>query len=341
MRTPQIRPNLLHHLRLIFGTLPPDGIGLDILIEKFVGIQLRAVARQVKQPDAFPIPIYPLFDLPGTMHRMSIDNQEDFLFVLPDQPPQKVDHDRCGKSLVEDHKGQMTSIGDCRDHIAAKPLTGSGNDRCMSLATITASDLMVGTHSHFVAPVDLGTFCAGLSANHRVLLLQPALHCLRILLVGAAQRFLRCKAPVFQIATGRPDRNSNGISLFDQLAYSLTCPQGKGQLQLIRTSVGNQTDNGGGLMTGQTRLMFGAAFVRLQCGIAAVLMCCKPIVNRRTTDAKKATGLHLRHFFVDNRMNNPTSQFLLRRRGKHSAIVRLHNWFYDYKTYMFNKLCSD
>lgn len=113
MRAPQIRPNPLDHLRLIFGTLPPDGIGLDILIEKFVGIQLRAVARQIKQPDAFPIPIYPLLDLPGTMHRMSIDNQKDFLLVLPDQPPQKVDHDRCSKSLVEDHKGQMTSIGDC------------------------------------------------------------------------------------------------------------------------------------------------------------------------------------------------------------------------------------
>jgi hypothetical protein len=56
---------------------------------------------------------------------------------------------------------------------------------------------------------------------------------------------------------------------FDQLAYSLTCPQGKGQLQLIRASVGNQTNNSGGLMTGQTRLVFGTTFVRLQCSIAA------------------------------------------------------------------------
>ncbi|GEM_PF-1085367 len=79
--TPQIRAHLLHHFRLIFGTLPTHGIGFDILIEKFVGIPLRAVARQVKQPDSFSILIHPAFDLSRWMDRMSIHNQKDYLLV--------------------------------------------------------------------------------------------------------------------------------------------------------------------------------------------------------------------------------------------------------------------
>jgi hypothetical protein len=284
--------------------------------------------------------MHPTFDLSGAMDRMSIYNQKYFLLVLLDQSLKKFDHDGSGKPLFENHKGQATSIGNRRYHIAAKSLTGSWNNGCVPFEAITASGLMVRTHSHFVAPVDLGTFCASLPANRRVLLLQPALHCLWVLLVGTAQWFLRRKTPVFQVATRCPDRNSNSISVFDQLAYGPTRPQGKGQLQLIWASVGNQTDNGGGLMTGQTRLMLGASFVRLQRGIAAVLMRYKPIVNRRAANAKKTIGPHLRHFFVNNRMNNPASQFLLRCRRKRSAIVRLHNCSYDYKTYMFNKLCS-
>lgn len=171
----------------------------------------------------------------------------------------------------------MTSVGDRRDHMAAKPLTGSGNDWCMSLETITASGLRVRTHSHFVAPMDLSTFCAGLPANCRVVVFQPTLDGLRVLLVGATQWFLRRKSPLLQIPADRPDRNRNTVAFFDPLTDGIARPQSKGKFQLIGTSVGNQTNNGCGLMTGQTRLMLGAAFVCLQGRIAPFLMRLEPI----------------------------------------------------------------
>ena len=157
----QIRPNLLQHFRLIVRALPTHRIGLDVLIEKFVRIQLRTVPRQVEQPEVLSMPMNPAFDLSGTMHRMTIHNQKNFLPVLFDQPPKKVYHHRSIESLLEDHKCQSASVRDRRNHIAAKPLTGSWDDWRLPLETITASSLMIGTHPHFVAPVDLGTFCAG------------------------------------------------------------------------------------------------------------------------------------------------------------------------------------
>ena len=167
LRTSQIRPNLPHHFRLVLGTISTYCIGLDILIEKFVRIQLRTVSRKVEQLNSFSIPIHPAFDLSGTMNRMTIYNQKNLLPVLFDQSSKKSNHHVSSKSLLEDHKGQTTSVGNRRDHIAAKSLTGSWNDGRVSFEAITASGLMVRTHSHFVAPVDLSTFCAGLPANCR------------------------------------------------------------------------------------------------------------------------------------------------------------------------------
>ena len=340
LSTSQIRPNLLHHFRLIFRALPTHRIGLDVLIEKFVRIQLRTVPRQVEQPEVLSMPMNPAFDLSGTMHRMTIHNQKDLPPVLFDQPPKKVDHHRSGESLREDHERQSAPVRDRRNHIAAKALTGPWNDRRLPLETITASGLMIGTHPHFVAPVDMGTFCAGLLTDRRIVVFQPVLDRFRILLVGATQRFLRRKPPVFQIPTHRPDRNRNAVSCFDQLAYSVAGPQGKGKFQLIGTPVGNQADDGCGLMTGQTRLMFGAALVRLQRRIATFSVRLEPIVNRRPSHTKDTTGLGLKHFLFENRMNDSVPQFLLRLRRKLSAIVCLHKNSYDWNPYMFNKLCS-
>ena len=79
LRTSQIRPNLPHHFRLVLRTISTYCIGLDILIEKFVRIQLRTVSRKVEQLNSFSIPIHPAFDLSGTMNRMTIYNQKNLL----------------------------------------------------------------------------------------------------------------------------------------------------------------------------------------------------------------------------------------------------------------------
>ena len=129
LSTSQIRPNLLHHFRQIVRALPTYRIRLDVLIEKFVRIQLRTVPRQVEQPEVLSMSMNPALDLFGTMHRMTIHNQEYRSRVLFDQPPKKVDHHRSGESLREDHERQSAPVRDRRNHIAAKALTGPWNDR--------------------------------------------------------------------------------------------------------------------------------------------------------------------------------------------------------------------
>ncbi len=42
--TPQIPTNLSNHLMKILGTLPPHGVGLHVLVEEFVRVQLWVVA---------------------------------------------------------------------------------------------------------------------------------------------------------------------------------------------------------------------------------------------------------------------------------------------------------
>lgn len=47
----KIAPKTPEHLVLVSGTPATDRVALDVLIEELIGIQLRAVAWQIKQPD--------------------------------------------------------------------------------------------------------------------------------------------------------------------------------------------------------------------------------------------------------------------------------------------------
>lgn len=48
LATPQVRSGVRHHLRLVARPLLPHGL-LGVLVEKFVGIEVRAVARHEAQ----------------------------------------------------------------------------------------------------------------------------------------------------------------------------------------------------------------------------------------------------------------------------------------------------
>ena len=334
LSTSQIRSNPLHHIRLIFRTLPTHRIGLDVLVEKLVRIQLWTVTRQVEQPNLLLVSVYPTFDLFGTMNRMTVHNQKYLPQTLFDQPTKKLDHHRSSEWFLEYHKSQSPPVGNCRYHIAAKTLACTGNDRCLPFETITASSLVIGSHPHFVSPVYLGTFCQGFSMDSWIVFLKPEFHRFRILFVRTAKRFLRCEAPSLQIATGSPHRNTDPKSFFDQLSHCISGPQGKWKFQLVGTTVADQPYNGGCLMTGQARLALGATLVSLQRCITSFLVCREPIVNRSSPYAEEAAGIRLSHTLLENRVNHPAAQSLLRLRRKLSAILCFHNGSYDYTNNM-------
>jgi len=337
----QIRSNLLHHFRSVCGPLSTDRIGLDILVEAFVRIQRRTMARQVEHADTFLMGLKPTFDLSRTMHRMTIDDQKHLLGVLLNQPTQKMDHHRCRESLGKYHKGQSTPVGNGGDHVAAKALTGTWHHRCVSFETITASGLVIRSHSHFIAPVYLCPFLTSLASNGRVVFFQPAFDRFWILFVGTTKRFLGCEAPSFQIAAHRPDRNRDAKPFLDQLSNGISGPQGKRQSQLVGTALADQTHHRSRLMTRQARLAFGATFVRGQCRVASFSMRLEPIVNRRPSHTEQAAGLGLSHPLFENGVNHSTSQFVLGLWRKSSAVAYRHSSSYDYTNPVFNTLCSN
>ena len=201
----------------------------------------------------------------------------------------------------------------------------------MSFEAITAPSLMIGTHSHFVAPVDLSTFRAGLPANRRIVVFQPLLDRLRILLVGATQRFLRCKSPPLQVAADGPDRNRNTVALFDQLADSIARPQAKGSFNwsghrsVIKRTIGSRLDDRPDEIDAWDRVCVPSGLHRRLFDVHV-----EPIVNRRASHSQKYDRLRSETFAsFENRMNDPIPQFLLRLRRKLSAIVCFHKSSYD------------
>lgn len=99
-----------HHLRLVGRSALAQGIGLDVLIEQLVRVQLRAVARQPDQTQAFGIcgDKRPRGCRP--MHRVSIDDQADPARDLPEHAPHELDKHRIAELALEHHERQAPRL---------------------------------------------------------------------------------------------------------------------------------------------------------------------------------------------------------------------------------------
>jgi len=98
---------------------------------------------------------------------------------------------------------------------------------------------MVRPHPHLVPPVNLSLFPPGLRPNGGIVLLQPAANRFRVLFKGPTQWFLRRKPPIPQVAAHRPYRQKDAVALMNELNNGLPRPKVKGQLQLVRVTVGD------------------------------------------------------------------------------------------------------
>src|SRR5947207_2823124 len=118
------------------------------------------------------------------MNGMAIENQEDLSFYEPDQPLQESQEDLHGERLLEYHESHSPAIRDRGNHVASKPLAGSGNHGRLSATAIRPADLMVRSESHLVAPVNFGACALRLALDGRIGRLKPLAHLGRILLEG-------------------------------------------------------------------------------------------------------------------------------------------------------------
>ena len=75
------------HLRLVPGPTLSQRIGLHVLVEEFIGVEFRTIARQQNQPQARALSRHKLFHETGLVHRMPLHKQIDRAVGLFEQPP--------------------------------------------------------------------------------------------------------------------------------------------------------------------------------------------------------------------------------------------------------------
>src|SRR6266404_422555 len=133
----------------------------------------------------------------------AVENEENRPRCVMHQALQKLDKDRTVDSALGHHETQVAPRADGRDHIHRTPLPRAPHHRRLALNPPRRSRMTIRSHPGFVAKVDIRPDFPSLSANPRVLLLQPPPHSFRVLLEG-------------------PERSEEHTSELQSLAY-LVC----------------------------------------------------------------------------------------------------------------------
>ena len=166
--TPEVASDVVDHVVLVSGALATHGVGLDVLVEIFIGIELRTVAGKVEQFQRMGMLLDPTFDFDGEVHGMTVQNQKHFPIGVPHQSPQKLEHDCGSEPLFEYHECRLAPVGDRGDHVAAEAFARAGDHRRLATQSVARASLMIASQAHFVAPVDLCVFALRTAANGRL-----------------------------------------------------------------------------------------------------------------------------------------------------------------------------
>src|SRR5450759_5050678 len=73
----EIGANTADHLPTCGRALAAEGVGLDVVVEELVGVEVRAVGRQEEDLDLNPVSLEPPSYRSGLVRRMTVDDQED------------------------------------------------------------------------------------------------------------------------------------------------------------------------------------------------------------------------------------------------------------------------
>jgi hypothetical protein len=327
---PQVTPHVSHHLPLVVRTPPPCRVGLDILIEQFVWVEIRAVARQKKETNLLPVACQPSLHAPGHMHRMLADDEKNFAFRMTDQPLQEHDKYQGGELLVEDHEGQLSAVGDGGDQVAAKALSRPRDHGGFASPSVGGAGLMVGSHPHLVVPINRGFLTFGVYPDGRILLGQPVPHRFGVPLVGPPKGLLWCETPTVEIPPHRPDGKPNAESMGNQIPHCFVRPECKRQLELVRTTVCDQTHDCGSLPWCQSNNRRSASRARPKTSHPFLPPTTVPPVDGLPGNAKDTRRFRLRHP-LRNSIGHPMAESFLGRGRQTTGVLCFHA--VKYRTY--------
>src|SRR5689334_11229370 len=102
----QMTANAVDHLRLAGGSSLAERIGLYVLVEQLVRIELRAISRQLNQTQTLSMIGNESPDCPGPVHGMAVDNQIDLVRGLFEHALQEFDKRGVPEFALEDHEVQ-------------------------------------------------------------------------------------------------------------------------------------------------------------------------------------------------------------------------------------------
>ena len=240
--------DIFYQFFLVPRPLSAQGIRFHVLVQQLIRIQFRTISGQVKDRERTPVLGNPSANTPGTMRRVTVDNQEYLpVVLLLNQPTHEIDeHPTVELGLIH-HKRQMAFVGNRRNHIATESLSRPRNYRRLAFFRIRPAKRMVRTQARLVPPEYRPSLGFGTIFYPRIPFFHPAGDFLRIPFVGSAYRLLRRKSPFRQIAAGCPDRQGNSESLLNEHGNRFPGPKHKRQLYLVGTAIRNGTHNLGRL----------------------------------------------------------------------------------------------
>lgn len=320
---PQVTSHIPDHLRLVAWTPAPNCVGLDILVEQLVRVEIRAVAGKEKEVNLPSVASQPSLDTAGCMNWMLVDNEKDFAPSMTNKTLQEQDKHEYREILVENHECQFSAIGNRRNQVATEALSSSWNDRCFSSSSVGGASLMVGPHPHLVAPVDRCSLSPCVGSDGWILLPQPLPHCPRIPLVGTPQGFLWSETPAFEVSPYRPNRKPNAKSASDQISYCFAGPECKRQLELVRTTVGNHTHDCSSLQGSQPDLRRTTSGARPKRSHSIFPPVTVPTIDGLPGNPKNFCRLRLRHPLADGTDYALTKNLLCHRRQT-TGILTFH-----------------
>ena len=91
---------------------PADSITFDVLVQQFVRVQFRAVARKVEQGDLTGMLSKPVLYLGPVMHRVAINNEKYVALNLAEQTSQELQEHIGVEAVFEHHEVEPSLISD-------------------------------------------------------------------------------------------------------------------------------------------------------------------------------------------------------------------------------------
>jgi hypothetical protein len=108
---------------------PAMDVGLQVIVQILIGIQLRRVRRQMVQRNLVLMLFYPLCHFFTVMNPKVVNNQEHFPPCVPNKPLHELDHQSAFNAPLVQHETQLAFIADGRYHADTLSLHIHPDDR--------------------------------------------------------------------------------------------------------------------------------------------------------------------------------------------------------------------